>query len=186
MNNEALNLMEINKVRAYIKNKPLKDSVRMIDNSALGIKEKYQLMRELYQMKKLELDVFFLRSGMTFDEWARLDVDDYVGCIWPSNDMCNELEQYIYDDFFENYKESSVQIFAPSFEKVISGTFKYDVCYLILEQILDHPADIKGFDKLDKDDIWFAVEWLIYLEKLDHEQSLIKYKGDRRSPIGNI
>lgn len=113
---------------------------------------------------------------MTFDEWVRLDADDYVGCIWPSNEMSNELEKYIYDDFLKNYRNSSVQIFNPPFEKVMSGTFKYDVCYLILEQILDHPADIKGFDKLNKDDIWFAVEWLLYLGKLDFEQTLVGYK----------
>lgn len=113
----------------------------------------------------MELDELFLRNGMTLDDWIRLDVDDYVGCIWPSNEMSDELEKYIYDDFLKNYKDSSVQIFNSPFKKVINGTFKYEVCYLILEQILDHPAYIKRFDKLDKDDIWFAVEWLIYLEK---------------------
>ncbi|MFQ7292828.1 MAG: hypothetical protein ACLRQ0_11410 [Monoglobales bacterium] len=176
MNDETLNLIEINEIRDKLKNETLKDSVRIIDNSALCISEKYQLMRELYQIKKSELDVFFLRSGMTFDEWVRLDADDYVGCIWPSNEMSNELEKHIYDDFLKNYRNSSVQIFNPPFEKVMSGTFKYDVCYLILEQILDHPADIKGFDKLNKDDIWFAVEWLLYLGKLDFEQTLVGYK----------
>ena len=59
MNDETLNLIEINEIRDKLKNETLKDSVRIIDNSALCISEKYQLMRELYQIKKSELDVFF-------------------------------------------------------------------------------------------------------------------------------
>ncbi len=165
----------INKIRDNIKLKSVIDAISDIDDSELSLKEKYQLLKEFYRTRCVEFDINYRKNGMTFEEWITYDVDDWVGCFWPGDIQCNELEKYIYKDFLSHYKESTINLFNPPFKKVINSTFKYEICNLILEQILNHPVYIKGFDNLNENDIWFAIQWFLYTRKLETEESLIEY-----------
>ena len=165
----------MNDVRNKIKNQPLKDAIPIIEDSILSIEEKYQLLREIYRVKCVEFDKNYRISGMTFEEWTSNDIDDWVGCFWPSNEQCDELEKYIYNDFLDNYRNCNIDIFSNDYFKIKSHTFKYNVTKLLFEQILVYPKIIKSFNNITKDDIWNSLQWLIYLKKIKPEDSLIAY-----------
>ncbi len=176
----------INKIREQIKLKSVRDAIYVIDDSELSLEEKYQLLKEFYKTRCVEFDINYRKNGMTFEEWITYDIDDWVGCFWPGAIQCDELEKYIYKDFLSHYKESTINLFNPPFKKVISGTFEYEICYLILEQILSHPVYIKGFDNLNENDIWFAIQWFLYTKKLETDDSLIELDHITKEEITHI
>ena len=170
--------MSINEIRDQIKQKPINEALPIIDNSELTVEQKYRLMIELYRIRCIEFDSNFRKNGMTFDEWVRDDIDDWVGCFWPGNIQCDELEKYIYDDFLNNYKHCDINLFAEDYAKIKNHNFKYPISKLLFEQMLTHLSIISDFNNITKNEIWNSLQWLIYLNKLNSEQSLIEYKGD--------
>lgn len=171
--------MLINEIREQIKQKPISEALPIIDASELSLDEKYQLLRELYRVRCVEFDTNYRITGMTFDEWVRDDLDEWVGCFWPSHMQCEELEKYIYDDFLNNYKHCNIDMFADDYNRVKGYTFKYMINKLLFEQILVHPKIIKEFNNITKREIWNSLQWLIYLEKIKPEESLIEYEGEK-------
>ena len=171
--------MLINEIREQIKQKSISEALLIIETSKLSLDEKYQLMKELYRVRCVEFDSNYRISGMTFNEWVRDDIDDWVGCFWPGSVQCNELENYIYDDFLKNYKTCSFDMFANDYNRIINHSFSYNISKLLFEQILVYPKIIKSFNDITKDEIWNSLQWLLYLEKIKPNDSLIEYKGDK-------
>lgn len=169
----------INEIREQVKQKSIGEGLPIIENSKLSLEEKYQLMRELYRVRCVEFDTNYRISGMTFDEWVHNDIDDWVSCFWPGDVQCDELEKFIYDDFLTNYKHCNIDMFADDYCRIKGYTFKYFISKLIFEQILVHPKIIKDFNEITKREIWFALQWLIYLDKINSDDSLVKYKGEK-------
>lgn len=171
--------MLINQIREQVKQKSISEALPIIENSKLSLKEKYQLLRELYRVRCVEFDTNYRITSITFDEWVHSDVDDMVGCFWPGDIQCEELEKYIYDDFLLNYKYTKLDLFEEDYYKISYKLFKYPISELLLEQMLVYPKIVKSFNNITKDEIWNSLQWLIYLEKIKPEESLIEYKGEK-------
>lgn len=168
--------MLINELREQIKQKQISEALPIIENSKLPINEKYQILKELYRIRCIEFDSNFRKTGMTFEEWVREDLDAWVGCFWPGNKQCEDLEEYIYVDFLSNYKKCSFDMFGDDYHKIKTHSFAYDISRLLFEQILVYPKIIKSFNDINEDEIWNAFQWLLYLNKINNEDSLINYK----------
>lgn len=171
--------ISINELRTQIKDKSINEALPIIDTSGLLPNEKYQLLKELYNVRCVEFDTNYRISGLTFEEWTQNDKDELVSCLWPSHKQCDELEKYIYNDFLLSYKFTTIDLFADNYNKIRFYNFKYDISLLLFEQMLAYPKIIKDFNNITKDEIWNALQWLIYLEKINPEESLILYKGDK-------
>lgn len=113
-----------------------------------------------------------------FDNWAKDNIEEYVECFWPGRIQCEELEKYIYDDFLTNYKQTKIDLFKEDYNKIISSSFKYPITKLLFQQILVYPKIVKSFNNVTKNEIWNSLQWLIQLNKIKPEDSLISYKGD--------
>ena len=51
---------------------------------------------------------------------------------------------------------------------------------------MSHPVYIKGFDNLNENDIWFAIQWFLYTKKLETDDSLIKLDHITKEEITHI
>ena len=171
--------MLINQIRGQIKQKPINEALPIIETSKLSLDEKYQLMKELYNVRCVEFDTNYRITNMTFDEWVHNNIDDNVSCFWPGDIQCEELEKYIYDDFIKNYKTCSFDMFADDYNRIKGYAFKYYINKLLFEQMLVYPKIIKEFNNITKNEIWNSLQWLIYLEKIKPNESLVEYEGDR-------
>lgn len=165
----------INIVRSNIKNKPIKAAMSIINTSGLSINDKYELLKEVYRNRVIEFDYDFQKSEMTFDKWVSYEIDEYVGTIWPTDQQAYELKTYINSDIINNYKQCKVELFAEDFRKIRIGFFKYDISYLLFEQILAYPRIVKTINDINEDEIWYSLQWLIYNKKIS-DKSLLSYK----------
>ena len=51
---------------------------------------------------------------------------------------------------------------------------------------MSHPVYINGFDDLNENDIWFAIQWFLYTKKLGTDDSLIELDNTTKEDIIHI